>query len=308
MTAVLIIAASAAAVYIIGVCVIFCIAAVRTPEPPTGLAAIGGFSEEISAGIDWIKARNCERVEIRSYDGLRLAARLLPCDNAKGTIILMHGYRAPMYRDFACAYEYFSSLGFSLLIPSQRAHGESEGRFICYGIKERFDCLGWARYIHDRFGTDKDIFLDGLSMGSSTVLMASSLELPENVRGILSDSGFTSVRDELKYLIRRHLHLPPGPILFGVNILTRLIAGYSLNECSTLDCVARTEIPILFVHGTADTFVPHEFGEANYSACASEKKLVLVDGAGHGLSFLTDKPRCKREIEAFFKRCSVCEK
>lgn len=308
MTAVLIIAASAAAVYIIGVCTIFCIAAVRTPEPPSKLASVGGFSDEISSGIEWIKAKNCEKVEICSYDGLRLAARLLPCDNARGTIILMHGYRAPMYRDFACAYEYFSSLGFSLLIPSQRAHGESGGRYICYGIKERFDCLAWARYIHDRFGADKDVFLDGLSMGSSTVLMASSLPLPENVRGILSDCGFTSIWDELKYLIKRHLHLPSGPILFGVNILTRLIAGYSLNECSTLDCVAQTKIPILFVHGTADTFVPYEFGKANYSACASEKNLVLVDGAGHGLSFLTDMPRCKREIEAFFERYSVCEK
>lgn len=307
MTIAFVIIAVLLVIYIAGTYAIFRVATVRTAEKATNeKAAWGAFIEQINSGIAWITAKNCEKIEITSYDGLKLAARLLPAENAKGTIILMHGYRAPLYRDFACVYEYFNSLGFNLLIPSQRAHGESEGKYICYGVKERYDCQKWAEYVLDRFGAESDIFLDGLSMGCSTVLMASSLELPDNVRGILADCGFTSVWDELAYLLKKHTHLPAHPILDGVNLMTKLFAGFALNECSTLDCVAQTDIPILFVHGTDDVFVPCEFGKANYNACASEKKLVLVDGAGHGISFLIDREGCQKEIEAFFERYSTC--
>ncbi len=309
MTIALVILAVFLVLYIAGTYVIFRIASVRTKEKATNeKAAWGTFIDLINSGIEWITAKDCEKIEITSYDGLKLAARFLPAEDPRGTIILMHGYRAPLYRDFACVYEYFNSLGFNLLIPSQRAHGESEGKYICYGVKERYDCQKWAEYIYSRFGAESDIFLDGLSMGCSTVLMASDLKLPENVRGILADCGFTSAWDELSYLLKRYAHLPVHPILDGVNLMVKLFAGFALDECSTVDCVAQTDIPILFVHGTDDTFVPCEFSKENYKACSSEKKLVLVDGAEHGVSYLVDRDGCQKEIEAFFERYSTCAK
>ncbi len=309
MIIIIVIIAILLAVYIAVVFSIFRIATVRTAEKTASKkAAWGSFIDQINSGIAWITEKNCEKIEIMSYDGLKLAARLLPAENARGTIILMHGYRAPLYRDFACVYEYFNSLGFNLLIPSQRAHGESEGKYICYGAKERYDCQKWVEYVYHRFGAGSDIFLDGLSMGCATVLMASNLDLPDNVRGIFADCGFTSAWDEIAYLLKRYAHLPAHPILDGVNLLTKLFADFALDECSAADCVAETNIPILFVHGTADTFVPCEFGKANFNACSSEKKLVLVDGAAHGVSYLIDREGCQREIEAFIERYSTCEK
>ncbi len=309
MTAVLITIVAVLLMYICVSYILFRIAVVRRPEKSDELFSDGDlFSQQICAGLEWIKARNCEKVEILSYDNLKLSARILTADNARGTIILMHGYRSPLYRDFACVYEYFHSLGFNLLIASQRAHGESEGKYICYGVKERYDCKKWIEYACSRFGGNSDIFLDGLSMGCSTVLMASNLDLPENVRGILADCGFTSVRDEFAYLVRNRAHLPPEPFLWGVNIFTRLIAGFNLDECSAAGCVAESKIPVLFVHGSADDFVPIEFTRTNYEACAGEKKLVIVDGAGHGVSYLVDTPGCQHEIEAFFERYSTCGK
>jgi hypothetical protein len=293
----------------IGTAYIFNYAFVRRKERPSGdNSAWAEYQPLIDAGIEWIKPRATERIDITSYDGTPLAARFMPVPDAKGTLILFHGFRATMFRDFGCVYEFYSGLGYNLLIPSQRAHGESGGRYLCYGVRERYDCKAWCDYIASRFGDEHDIFLSGLSMGCSTVLMASSLELPASVRGIIADCGFTSPWEEFRFLLQRSVPLPVHPVLDWLDFLTRHIAGFGLKECSTLDCVSKTEIPILFVHGDADTFVPCDFTRQNYAACASEKELVIVHGAGHGVSYLVDTPGCQEKLTNFFKRYSRCEK
>lgn len=307
MTVFICVAAIIIIIYVLAVCISFDRIFVRRKiKISNRITAWSPFQTKIDSGIKWIRAQNCEKVELISFDGLRLAARLLPAENARGTIILMHGYKAGMYRDFSCVYEFYHGLGFNLLIPSQRAHGESEGKYICFGVKERFDCRQWAHYVRERFGEESDIFLSGLSMGCSTVLMASNLDLPENVRGIIADCGFTSAWDELSYLLKRIAHLPPHPFLDGLSLMTKLTAGFGLKECSAEDCVAETKIPILFVHGKKDTFVPHEFGVRNFNACASEKKFISVEEANHGVSYLVETDRCKTELTQFIERYSKC--
>lgn len=310
MTAFLIILLTLIVLYIIASYLVFHIAVVRTkPSDSRATAsALSRFQNQIDDGLDWIREKNCEKIEITSYDGLRLTARFLPAENPRGTLILMHGYRSGLFRDFACVYSYYHSLGFNMLIPSQRAHGESEGEYICFGSKERYDCKAWSDYASRAYGPDNDIFLDGISMGASTVLMASNLDLPENVRGIIADSGFTSAWDEIAYLLKRHAHLPAHPFLDGANIICRLIAGFAFDECSARDCLKETKLPILFIHGESDNYVPCKFSRENFAACASPKEILTVKDAGHGLSYLVDRDACTRALTLFIERYSSCEK
>jgi pimeloyl-ACP methyl ester carboxylesterase len=241
-----------------------------------------------------------EPVSIQSFDGLTLRGRFFPADSAKGTILLAHGYRANGLDNFGCVLEFYHNLGYQLLLISQRSHWESEGRYICFGAKERFDCRDWAVYLSRRPDcAGKSIFLEGISMGASTVLMASGLDLPDTVDGIIADCGFTSPWDIVADLAKRRFHLPVHPLLDGLDCLAGWFAGFHLRESSTLDAMRQCRIPTLFVHGEGDNFVPCEMTRANYAACAAEKQLFTVPGAGHGGSYLVDRPGCEAVLRAF---------
>ena len=153
------------------------------------------------------------------------------------------------------------------------------------------------------FGPAHPLILGGLSMGAATVLLASDLELPPSVRGIIADCGFSSPYEIMKSVFRAHCRwLPAGPFLALTDVFTRLFAGFSLKGASTLDAVAKTKLPILFIHGTGDTFVPCSMTQAAYDACAAPKQLVLVSDAGHGCSYLVDRPRVQAELAAFLSK------
>ncbi|MGI6013807.1 MAG: alpha/beta hydrolase [Oscillospiraceae bacterium] len=241
-----------------------------------------------------------ESVSILSFDGLRLWGRFYPAPSAKGTILLMHGYRADGFSNFGCVLAFYHDLGYNLLLVSQRSHWESSGRYICFGVKERFDCRDWAAYLSQRPDCEgKSIILEGISMGATTVLMTAGLELPETVDGIIADCGFTSPWDIVADLAKRRFHLPAHPLLDGLDCMTRWFAGFRLRDCSTLDALQQSHIPVLFIHGEQDNFVPCSMTQANYAACVAEKKLVTVPGAGHGISYLVDQSGCQKALQAF---------
>ena len=191
-------------------------------------------------------------------------------------------------------------MGFSLLICDQRAHGKSGGRLITMGIKERYDAKAWAEALARKLGRETPLFLAGISMGAATVLMASNLPMEANVRGIVADCGFTSPGDIIRYLMRRHYHVPPRPAAGLLNLSCRLLGGFGLDQWSTVRAVAETTRPILFFHGEEDHFVPKEMTEAAYRACRSEKTLLEFPGAGHGLSYMADTPRYLAALRTFF--------
>lgn len=256
------------------------------------------FKDIIMSEIKKVSQMPHEDVYIQSYDGLKLYGCLYGDVNSDTTIILFHGWISSSFNDFGCIIPYFVEKGYNVLAVSQRAHGESEGKYICMGVKEKYDCASWCRYAKERFGEEQNIFIEGLSMGASTVLFASGLDLPQNVRGIIADCGFTSPIDIVKSVAWSH-HIFPYPIVWFVALWFRIFCGCSMYEDSTVKALQKNTRPILFIHGENDDFVPCSMGKTSYEACTSEKSIILVPEAGHGQSYLYDSKRCVRELDRF---------
>ena len=259
------------------------------------------FAESIPAANRWLREKGAEDVSVTSFDGLTLRGKWLPAEKPMATIILFHGYHSHHLQDFAGIYEYYHSIGLNLLLVRQRAHGESGGKYVTFGVKERLDVLRWIEFHNRTHGMD-NVFLGGMSMGASTLQFAAGEELPHNVRGITADCGFSSPAEILAHIIRRDFHLPPKLVLPLMEAWARILGGFSFYEWNSRETLSRSKTPILFIHGKADDFVPSCMSEFGFAACASEKELLLVDDAGHGRSYLYEPERLRNALTDFFKR------
>ncbi len=252
----------------------------------------------ISDGIAYARALPYRTVSMKSHDGLTLSARYIENDTSDKVMILMHGYRSHGLNDFSVIVKVYYEMGFSVLIPDQRAHGRSEGKFITFGVRERFDCAGWARLCENELGK-KRILLDGISMGGTTVLLATECGLPRSVKGIIADCSFTTPNEIISRYVDG-MKLPSGPIVPLLNVFLKSIAGYDAYSVSTVEAMKKnTDFPVIFVHGEADGFVPCEMSLRAYEACAARKVLVTVPEADHGMSYLTDTEMVEGELRKF---------
>lgn len=264
------------------------------------LAHVGQYREGVERSLAALQALPYERVEILSHDGLALRARLYTAENAIGTVILFHGYRSCGENDFSGIFPYYmGERRCSILLVDQRAHGDSEGRYITFGIHERRDCVGWATYIANRFGPSHKIVLDGMSMGAATVMMASAEPLPDNVVGVIADCGYSSPLDILRHA-GHNMHLPLPLIMPAVLFLCRTVAHFDPRETDAMRAVAGARIPLLLVHGRADDFVPYTMGEALFAVASEPKAMASIEGAGHGLSYLVSPEAVLAALTEFF--------
>ncbi|MBQ6431269.1 MAG: alpha/beta hydrolase [Oscillospiraceae bacterium] len=260
------------------------------------------YQSEILAARDWLNAQETERISVTSYDGLKLAATYLPCENARGTLLLFHGWRGGPVADFGYSLKYYHSLGLNLLLVHERAQGKSAGKYMTFGIRERRDVHTWVKWHAERFGDGIPMLLAGVSMGASTVLMACGEPFEGDVRAVFADCGFTGPK-EIFSAVSRSMHLPPRLYVSAVGLWARCLAGFRLNEYSTLDAMKTMTLPVLFAHGEADSLVPCEMSKRNYEACASaDKTLLLVPGAKHGQSFPVAPERYTEAIASLLDR------
>lgn len=260
------------------------------------------YVDLIQNSHQWLETIGAEDLYIDSGDGLRLHGVWVPYDDARGTIILAHGYHSTKFVDFGKVMSMYHGLKLNVLMIDQRCHGLSEGRFITFGIKESEDLLSWVEYHNHRFG-DQPIILSGLSMGASTALfLADHVHLPSNVAGIIADCGFSSPAAIIGKVFRDILHFSPGIILWSADLWARLLAGVSLYSKDSCKSLAATNLPVFLIHGKADDFVPWEMTQQAYDACKSDKEILLVESAGHGLSFLEDKDLYVQMIQDFLDR------
>jgi len=259
------------------------------------------LTSEIKKGKQWFLAQEKEDLYITSRDGLRLHAYLLRQESPKGLLMLFHGYHSEAVQDFACVLPFYMSLGYDLLLCEQRSHGNSEGKYITFGDKESVDASLWVDEVVSRYGADMPIFLDGISMGATTVMLAGAMKLPGNVRGIIADCGFTSPVEEFRHVLKMQFGLPAFPLIPLVQVLAKRRCGFIFSSVNTIEAMRNLRYPILFVHGKDDHFVPTEMTVRNFEACKAEKTMILVDGAGHGGSYLADLPRCQRALKKFLE-------
>jgi len=261
----------------------------------------GKYAGNILDADHWLKSHNAQSIWMNSYDDIKLHGLWVPVKNPKGTMILVHGYRSSPLLDFGLAFPFYHDLGFNLLIPDQRSHGKSAGRFITFGAKESRDVLAWVAY-HNKYFESVPVFLSGLSMGASTVLYLADKDLPSNVKGIIADCGFTSPADILSCVFRDVTHLPALPSILVTGLCTRLFAGFSLWECDTRKSLRASRIPIVMIHGKDDGFVPYEMSKKAYDCCVGQKQLMLVEGADHGVSFLVEPEKYIQLVTAFLEK------
>ena len=236
---------------------------------------------------------------IRSHDGLKLWANYYEYAPGATVELMFHGYRGSAQRDLCGGVQRAFALGHSVLLVDQRASRGREGRTITFGVKEHRDCLAWVDFAVSQFGIDTKIILTGISMGAATVLMAAGKPLPPNVVGVLADCGYTSARDIIQKCTR-DLRLPPKLLYPFIRLGAAIFGGFALEEYSPIQAMSSCRVPVIFFHGDGDTFVPCEMSRQNYDACVSPKKLVIVPGAGHGLSYLLDPEQYRKEIADFF--------
>lgn len=241
-----------------------------------------------------------ETVQIRSFDGLTLTGHLVKVQNPKRLIVAVHGWRSTWNRDFCMVAPFWQEAGCNVLYVEQRAHGQSQGKYIGFGLLERKDCLAWSQWAAEKY-PDLPIYLSGISMGATTVLMAAGEDLPKNVKGIQADCGFTSPKEIWKHVVQNNLHMAFSPVRqTWMDGTFRLKLRQGMDSYSTVTAMETCHIPVLFIHGTEDSFVPIEMTYKNYLACAAPHRLLVIPGAGHGMSYALEPETCQRTMTDFW--------
>ena len=165
---------------------------------------------------------------------------------------------------------------------------------------ERYDCLDWIKWVNENNDDNLPIYLAGVSMGASTVLMTSGFDLPDNVHGIMADCGFTSAKAIWKHVVENNMHLSYNIHSKMIEDLCKKKINLNSEDYTTLEALKENNIPVLFIHGTDDDFVPIEMTYDNYKACTAPKKLFVVPGATHAMSYIIDKDGYEKTVKDFW--------
>ena len=260
------------------------------------------FREDMVAWTKQIRSMPHESIEIKSYDGLTLRGTYYEYAPDATVELLFHGYRGNAERDLCGGIERCFALGRSVIIIDQRASGKSDGHIITFGVREHRDCLSWIDYATKRFGKDRKLVIGGVSMGAATVMMAAGTALPPSVVCVMADCGYSSTEDIIKKVIK-DLKLPLFPVYPLIRLGGIIFGGFDIKNGSPMDAVKHATVPVVFIHGDTDDFVPHDMSVKLHKACASQKKMVTIKGAGHGLAFPVDRKGYVEALREFEEEC-----
>ena len=259
------------------------------------------YKERITELVKGVVEQPFEEVTITSHDGLTLYGRYYHMQDNAPMHIQFHGYRGAAQREFGGCRQCEWELGVNTLLVDQRGHGKSGGNVMTFGILEQYDCQSWARYAAERFGPDVPLILSGVSMGAATVLMASCLELPGSVAGIIADSPYDSPKDIICTVIDR-MKLPRNFVWNLIHLSARIFGHVDLESASALSAVKKTRLPVLIYHSDADKMVPVEMSCKLKEAGGDKVQLEVFPGGAHGISFLVDEGRYLEIMKEFMRK------
>lgn len=256
------------------------------------------FYPQMKKWVDDIRSMKRELIEISSFDNLKLRGYYYEHSEDSPLELIFHGYGGNAERDLSGGVERCFALGRSVILIDQRGAGMSEGKVCSFGINERRDCLAWIDYATKRFGESRPLIIGGVSMGAATVMMASGENLPSNVVCVMADCGYSSSKKIIKKVVRE-MKLPPDLIYPFIKLGAKLFGRFDLEETSPVEAVARSKTPIVFIHGDNDDFVPHAMSVECFEAASAPKKLVTIEGAGHGLAFPVNPNKYVESLREF---------
>lgn len=254
--------------------------------------------------MEWLENYGYEKHYITSSRGEKLVGYLMkPEKQSNVYVFCAHGYRSTGKEEFCGFAQYYLEKGLNVFFPDHVASGESEGTYCTFGYYETSDCMKWLDYLKDTFGQDITITLHGVSMGAATVMMMSGRnDLPENVKMTVADCGFSTAADEFSEKLK-DMHLPAGAIIKAVNAVNKIKLGFDFYDIQPVKSVKRASLPMLFVHGSGDTFVPCRMSEQCYEACGSEnKELLIIDGADHAQAFVDGQEEYSAKLDEWLGR------
>ena len=210
--------------------------------------------------------------------------------------IVVHGWRDTAIK-FMMIARIYELAGYNVLMPELHAHGLSEGEAVQMGWKDRKDVLHWMSVASELFGTN-DFVIHGVSMGAATTMCVSGEKMPECVKNIrfIEDCGYTSVWDEFSYELKEEFGLSDFPLMYATSLLCKIKYGWSFGEASP--------IPMLFIHGDNDTFVPSEMVHPLYEAKQGEKEIWITKGTEHARSYADYREEYVKRIRAFISASS----
>lgn len=256
------------------------------------------FRDEIIEDIKWARTLPYKKYTINSFDGLKLCAKYYELNPNAPIEIMFHGYKGNGERDLSTGIKRAFKCGRNAFVVDHRASGDSEGKTITFGILERHDCVKWAYFVSNLYPNNK-LLITGISMGAATVIMASAMSLPNSVVGVLADCGYDSPKHIIKKVVR-DMKLPPNIIYPFIKLGAKLYGRFNIDEISPLEAVKSSRLPIIFIHGSSDDFVPFSMSENMFKNCTSRKKIVLIEGGTHGVAYLKNKEEYIEALTTFF--------
>lgn len=259
------------------------------------------FSAKLYQCARRLRQQPMDTVYLTAKDGRRLVGHWWAHPNAERVIVAMHGWRSSWDNDFGMAADFFRKQNCSVLFVEQRAQNSSEGDCIGFGVLERHDCLSWTKWVIGKTERKLPVYLAGVSMGATTVMLTAGLELPKEVKGIVADCGFTSIHDISQHVIKNNLRLHYGVGPRTVDSICRKRLQVGAKEHTTAEALKNSNVPILIVHGTEDAFVPVSMAYENYKACKGPKDLLIVPGADHGMSYYLNRKGYESALLRFWK-------
>ncbi len=256
---------------------------------------------------EWDNPAAHEIWEQTSFDGIKLYAQFFKNGNSHTYLLFCHGYGDAVQRFYNYTHKFYLR-GMNVLMPVLRGHAPSGGKSIGMGWNDSRDILGWVNMIVDK-DPQAQIALVGVSMGGASVMMASGLDLPSNVKCIVEDSGFSGVMQVFSYQIRYTYHLPVFPFINFASIANKIINGWSFSEANTAVRLANAKVPMLFIHGMKDVKVPGSMLEDNVQAYKGPHSEVLTfEDTGHIKAYFTYPEIYFPKVEEFIGRYCTLSK
>lgn len=278
----------------------------KTKQRLSGSETHSVLLAKLNAAAATLEQSGCETIEITAQDGETLVGHWYACANPERVIIAMHGWRSSWAKDFGAVADFWHRQNCNVLYVEQRGQNNSGGEYMGFGLMERYDCLDWIDWVNENnlcevHGKDIPLYLSGVSMGATSVLMAAGMGLPANVKGIMADCGFTSPHEIWQHIAEKNLHLSFGLCGEIADEICKNKIQMSGQEYSSVEAMKQCTVPVLFIHGAEDRMVPIEMTYENYKACAAPKRLFVVPGAEHGMSYFTDTAGYQKEMLEFWR-------